>query len=126
MSLCPHCGSGSRDKDGFCGGCGAPWPLPVPARPAAAPPSASAPSPLLKMAGLESAVASLEVRPKHLGIAVLAALLFGPLGLAYASRFGAAVVSILAMLLGWRYGSVVALLLMHPLCALWAWWVVRE
>ena len=31
MESCEQCGSSSRDKDGFCHGCGASWPLELPA-----------------------------------------------------------------------------------------------
>jgi len=27
VTFCEQCGSSSRDHDGFCGGCGAPWPV---------------------------------------------------------------------------------------------------
>lgn len=79
----------------------------------------------MQLTGLESVARAMEVRRKHVGIAVLSALLFGPLGLAYASRLGAALLSLLAVVLSVSCGRW-AILLLHPLCAFWAWWATRE
>jgi hypothetical protein len=86
MNFCERCGSTSRDKDGFCGGCGAPWPFE--AAPQATKQSASSQtSPLNKLASQALDIRPdvrffglNEIQPKKVWVAVPLALMFGPFG----------------------------------------------
>lgn len=120
MSLCPKCGSGSRDRDRFCGGCGARWPEPKLDHGLEKQSSAFTKLPAqIGSMGLE------EVRPKRVWLAVSMALLLGPLGMAYSTVPGTFVMLVVGVVLQiwlgwWSY------LIVPPICAVWAWWAVRE
>jgi hypothetical protein len=130
MEFCEKCGSTSRDKDGFCGGCGAPWPLEILAA-EASPTSgnpASAPAKLLPPLKLQSRVGPIvlpDVRPRKVWLAIVLALLVGPLGLLYCTTTGTLVMLFVSMILWIKFGAA-SFLIVQPLCALWAWRAARE
>jgi hypothetical protein len=66
-----------------------------------------------------------DVKPKQVWIAVLLAVGLGPIGLAYCTITGAIVMLIASLVLGLFFGNF-ALLLVLPVCVLWAWWAARE
>jgi hypothetical protein len=80
---------------------------------------------MLKLANAYQAFGIEEAKPKPVWAAVLYALLFGPLGLAYSSMIGAGVMCIVAIALRICFGSL-ATLIVVPVCVLWAWWATRE
>lgn len=124
MSFCEQCGSTSRDKDGFCRGCGKPWPVPSPAGDAEH--SGAKPgSPLAELPAKISFIGIEEVRPKKVWAAVLLALMLGPFGLLYCSMTGAIVMTLATILLGLVLGNT-GLLIVLPICAIWAWRAARE
>jgi len=130
MSFCGECGSTSRDKDGFCRGCGAPWPREPsletspesPLATSAAPPPPSTVSPLARFAshGLPN------VKPKKVWVAVLLAVFVGPLGLLYCTTIGTFVMLFVSMVLLIRFGAITSTLIVLPIRALWAWRAARE
>ena len=124
MHFCEQCGSASRDKDGFCGGCGAPWPLAVaPDKPK---PIGNKPvSPLANLPAMTGSDAMFDVQPKVVSVAVLLALLTGPFGLFYCTIKGAIVMIVVSLILGWFLGNA-GLLIIMPACAIWAWRAARE
>src|SRR5579871_4891244 len=113
MRFCPQCGSTSRDKDGFCGGCRAPW---FSAEPATKP--ASQPTPYEKLPATIASMGIDAARPKLVWYAVVASLLFGPLGLAYSTIAGAVVMTIASIALELWIGAW-SLLIVVPVCAIW-------
>lgn len=121
MNFCNQCGSASRDKDGFCGGCGAPWPL--------SPVGAASEHPS-RMASLPAEISTVGLRlegvhPKQVWIAVTLAVLAGPLGLLYCTYTGAIVMLIVTFALDYFFGYA-SLIIVLPACALWAWRAARE
>ena len=66
-----------------------------------------------------------DVKPKQVWIAVLLAVGLGPIGLVYCTITGAIVMLIASIVLGLFFGNF-ALLLVLPVCALWAWKAARE
>ena len=71
------------------------------------------------MIGLE------RVKPKRVWLAVGLALLLGPLGMLYSTVVGTFVMVVVSIVLqlwlgDWSY------LIVPPICAVWAWWAVRE
>jgi hypothetical protein len=125
MHFCEQCGSSSRDKDGFCGGCGAPWPLETPPVPA----KQIGGIPVLPVANLPDYIGSdnalFDVRPKVVWVAVLLALFFGPFGLIYCTITGTIVMFVISIVLQFLLGSI-SLLITLPICAFWAWRASRE
>ena len=121
MNLCNECGSATRDKNGFCGGCGAPWPQSTvgsksdhPSRMASLPAEISAVG--LRLEG---------VHPKQVWVAVTLAVLAGPIGLLYCTIRGAIIMLIVSFALNFFFGYA-SLVLVIPACALWAWRAARE
>ncbi len=129
MEFCAKCGSSSRDKDGFCGGCGAPWALELPtpeARPAGGNPASAAKLlPPLKLQARVGPIALPDVRPKKVWLAVLLGLFVGPLGLLYCTIVGTLVMLFVSMVLWIKFGAA-SFLIVQPVCALWAWRAARE
>lgn len=123
MTFCEKCGSSSRDKDGFCGGCGASWPLP----PAGLEPhgATAARSPYAALPARMNAMGLAEVRPKIVWVAVVLGLLFGPVGLLYCTLTGTIVMLIVSIALRLLFGEV-SLLVSLPACAFWAWRAARQ
>jgi hypothetical protein len=124
MQFCEQCGSTSRDKDGFCGGCGA-------GRPAIALQGrvqVSGPDQASPYDGLPAKIASIgipEIRPKPVWVAVLLALVLGPLGLLYSTTAGTMIMLIVAIVLRLFFGNI-SLLVVLPICAFWAWRATRD
>jgi hypothetical protein len=67
----------------------------------------------------------LEVRPKQIWVAVLLALFFGPIGLLYCTSTGTIVMLIVSIPATVFFGKA-SLLIIQPLCAIWAWRAARE
>lgn len=66
-----------------------------------------------------------QVKPKRVWLAVGLALLLGPLGMLYSTVAGTFVMVVVSIVLqlwlgDWSY------LIVPPICAVWAWWAVRE
>ncbi len=121
MNLCNECGSATRDKDGFCGGCGAPWALS---------PVASASGHPSRMASLPGEISAVGLRlegvhPKPVWVAVTLAVLAGPIGLFYCTYTGAIVMLIVSVVLQYFLGYA-GMVLVIPVCAFWAWRAARE
>ena len=128
MEFCEQCGSSSRDKDGFCRGCGAAWPLelPAPDEKIEAKPSRSKPaSPFAKSPAKIGPIDLPDLRPKKVWVAVLLGLLGGPLGLLYCTMTGTLVMLFVSMVLWIKFGDV-SFLIVQPVCAIWAWRAARE
>jgi hypothetical protein len=62
---------------------------------------------------------------KHVWVAVLLALLLGPLGLLYCTITGAIVMMIVSVALAFFFGQL-SFLITLPICAIWAWRASRE
>jgi hypothetical protein len=125
MNFCKQCGSASRDKEGFCGGCGARWEEVIPA---GAKLHAVQPTSASLVAALSNKTTSsvlFSTQPKSIWIAILLAVLFGPFGLIYCTTTGAWVTMILSIILGFFLGKY-SLFIMLPTCALWAWKAARD
>ena len=127
MDVCQECASMSRDNSGICAGCGAPWPLTLPVQAQDQNPS-NHPSPLENLPRKISSFGLIEPRPKQVWIAILLAFLAGPIGLAYCSQLGAIVMLLASILLTFALGnlSFLMLLIIQPLCMLWAWIAARD
>ncbi|MGB8602893.1 MAG: hypothetical protein WCD42_11930 [Rhizomicrobium sp.] len=123
MDLCEQCGSASRDKDGFCAGCGSR--RPTLAR-STEPPSQPAQSPLNHLShsivfdGLE------PIRPKQVWLAILLATVSGPFGLFYCTTLGGVVMVVVSFVVQILLGRVTGYLLLLPVCIFWAWQAARE
>ena len=125
MNLCDQCGSASRDMSGFCKGCGAPWPLTSP-EPTSKPGGINQAFPLPKIPTPTGSIGLIQsVGPKQVWVAVLLALLFGPLGLLYCTMTGAIVMMIVSVALALLFGQL-SFLITLPICAIWAWRASRE
>jgi hypothetical protein len=138
MNFCKECGSTSRDKDGFCGGCGAPWPL-VPADGESGRSESEPLSPILKeLSPIQSQSSPLanrpadtrnfvmsDIQPKNVGIAVLLAVLLGPFGLLYCTMTGAIVMTFASIAI-WLFFGNLGYLIVPAVCAFWAWRAARE
>jgi hypothetical protein len=124
MNVCAQCGSGSRDKDGICAGCGTAWPLELPDQ-AANQSATKHASSFHNLPGKISSAGLMEVRPKLVWVAVLLALTSGPLGLLYCTVPGAIVMLFASVLLYIVFGQASTLIVL-PICALWAWKAARE
>jgi hypothetical protein len=110
---------------GFCKGCGAPWPLPLPSDPSTQDASKQF-LPLPQAPPQIGAVGLLtDVGTKQVWVAVLLALLFGPLGLLYCTITGALVMMIVSIALAFLIGQI-SFLITLPICAIWAWRAARE
>ena len=123
MSFCERCGSTSRDKDGFCGGCGAPWPHGV--MDVAPQNGTETASPYAKLPAQITAIGLEPLRPKIVWVAVLLALALGPLGLLYCTMTGTVVMIVASIMLRLLIGNA-SLLIILPACAFWAWRAARE
>jgi hypothetical protein len=82
-------------------------------------------SPLSSLPAKISSFGLVEVRPKQVGIAVLLALLFGPLGLVYFTMIGTTVMLIVSFTLTHFLGKV-SFLIIQPIRAIWAWRAARS
>jgi hypothetical protein len=129
MNICKQCGSASRDKSGICAGCGAPWPLAMPAGTFASN-NSSQHSPYSKLPEQISSMGLYDpdlsqVGTKNVGLAVLLSVLLGPIGLFYCTVPGAIVMLFVSIALSLFLGTA-GLLLTMPICAIWAWRAARE
>ena len=129
MMFCEQCGSASRDKDGFCGGCGAPWAMEPSAQTTAdkADTTGRGIVSAMENSSSNSGIGGLltDVKPKQVWIAVLLALGLGPIGLLYCTTTGAIVMMIVSIVVGLFFGNF-ALVIVVLVCAVWAWWAARE
>jgi len=124
MTVCDQCGSMSRDKSGFCAGCGAPWPLALPDAPAKRDGIRLVSLPV-NLPENVSSFGLLDVGQKQVWIAVVLALLVGPLGLLYCTTTGTVVMLIVSIPLALFLGKA-SLLIIQPICAIWAWRAARD
>lgn len=120
MQFCEQCGSTSRDSDGFCGGCGAKWPVVAPkdGDPGSHSPYDDIPAKI-------TAYGLPEIRPKPVWLAVLLAVVSGPFGLYYSTPIGTIVMIVVAVILRYWLGYL-GFLIVLPLCGLWAWKAARS
>jgi hypothetical protein len=136
MTFCERCGSTSRDKDGFCGGCGAPWPSETVAselKPSQG--SKKSNSQISPLSRLTLPAASIsadprffginEIQPKRIWVAVPLAVMFGPVGLLYCTMTGTIVMTIASIILWWVAGNL-SYVLVPAICAFWAWRAARQ
>jgi hypothetical protein len=72
-----------------------------------------------------NAIGLFEVRPKQVWLAVLLALVLGPFGLFYSTVAGAITMIIVSIGLQFWWGDF-SILLVLPICAVWAWRATRE
>jgi len=138
MNFCEKCGSTSRDKDGFCGGCGAPWPQ-APAVSEALRSQSEPLSPILKeLSPIQSqnsppAIAPAdtrnfvmsEIQPKKVWVAVLLAVMLGPFGLLYCTITGAIVMTFASIAIWFLFGNL-GYVIVPAICAVWAWRAAQE
>ena len=124
MNVCEQCGSASRDMSGICAGCGAAWHPATPLDDAKRSGSRQ-PSPQGKLSAQIGGIALPDVHPKNVWVAVLLALVCGPLGLLYCTATGALVMAILSMV-ATTYLGYWAFLIVPLACAIWAWKAARE
>lgn len=71
-----------------------------------------------------NAMGMLDVRPKIVWVAVLLALVLGPFGLFYSTVLGAIAMIIVSVGLQFWWGDT-SILLVLPICAIWAWRATR-
>jgi hypothetical protein len=124
MNICEQCGSGSRDTNGFCAGCRAPWPLTMPDHA----PNHDGSSQVAPYATLPAQIWSsslVKVQPKMVWVAVLLALVLGPVGLLYCTMTGTIVMTLVSVMLALLFGRASSLIIL-PICAVWAWRAARE
>lgn len=124
MNFCEQCGSISRDKSGFCAGCGAAWPLKMPDAVADPAPNRIV-SMLADFPARTDPFGLPEGGPKQVWIAVFLALALGPFGLLYCTNLGTLVMLIVSVPFAIFLGKV-SFLIIHPVCAIWAWRAARE
>jgi hypothetical protein len=122
MNVCDQCGSSSRDRSGFCAGCGAAWSL---LDHAANRDGTKQASSFAKLPADTSSGGLLDVGPKKVWAAVLLALLLGPFGLLYSTIPGTIVMLIVSIVLKLLLGNA-SFLIVLPICAIWAWRAARE
>jgi hypothetical protein len=125
MNLCDQCGSASRDISGFCKGCGAPWPLTSTNHSAIPDALKQVKLPSMEPIQIGSMGLLHNVGTKQVWVAVLLALLLGPLGLLYCTITGAIVMMIVSVGLAFLFGQL-SFLITLPICAIWAWRASRE
>jgi hypothetical protein len=124
MNVCEQCGSASRDMRGICAGCGAAWHPPL--SPESSNRSTSQQiSPYAKLPAQINAIGLVEVHPKKIWVAVLLALFCGPFGLLYCTATGTIVMLFVSIFLN-IYLGFWAILIVPPICAIWAWRAARE
>ncbi len=122
MRYCENCGSTSHDDSGFCRGCGMRLPgAPDPSASGSTPRGSAnvAKDPMQTLASMPLA----QPKVKIVWVAVLLALLLGPLGMIYSTVAGALVMfaaSLFALLFLGKAGVWISLLLLPVVCAVWA------
>ncbi len=72
-----------------------------------------------------NAIGMMEVRPKLVWVAILLAVVLGPFGLFYSTIPGAIAMIIVSIGLQFWWGNA-SILLVLPICAVWAWRATRE
>jgi hypothetical protein len=65
------------------------------------------------------------VQPKMVWVAVLLALVLGPVGLLYCTMTGTIVMTLVSVMLALLFGRASSLIIL-PICAVWAWRAARE
>ncbi len=131
MNFCEQCGSTTRDKDGFCGGCGAPWPL-ASAGHATKQSESSQTSALSKLASPALDIrpdirffSLSEIQPKKVWVAIPLAVMFGPFGLLYCTMTGAIVMALASVPLWLLLGNL-SYVVVPAISAFWAWRAARQ
>jgi hypothetical protein len=124
MNFCGLCGSSSRDKDGFCGGCGAAWPLGTVAH-QAKPSDSSRISPITRLSRDPRFLRYTEIRPKKVWVAIPLAVIFGPFGLLYCTMTGAIVMALASVPLWLLLGNL-SYVVIPAISAFWAWRAARQ
>jgi hypothetical protein len=126
LDFCEKCGSTSRDEQGFCRGCGAH----ITGREAASSSSSSAVTqPVPPQAQSKATIGSIplaQAEVKNVWVAVLLALLLGPLGMLYCTVPGALVMFAVSVFATLFFGKIVVLLLLQVICAVWAGLAARS
>ena len=124
MNVCTICGSGTRDKDGFCGGCGTAWHATTAAA-ASGKPGSMGTSPTMQPLSRFDPIAASAIKPKQVWVAVTLAVLGGPFGMLYSTTLGAIVMLVVSAALEFWLGHM-SLLITLPICAVWAWRAARN
>ena len=124
MNYCEQCGSTSHDEQGFCRGCGARL---AGAASAASHPAASLQTlPQIESKATVGSIPLAQPQVKNVWVAVMLALLLGPLGMLYCTVAGALVMfaaSVFAMLF---LGKIVSFVVVPIACAVWAGLAARS
>lgn len=120
LSTCRECGSRVSTEAVSCPHCGAP--RPASGRPEEAPRAASPVAvshPELRDAPGRGSNIVIALSPKSVGLAILLAFLFGPLGMLYSTVVGATVMFLATLLVGFVTLGF-GLLVTWPICVIWA------
>ena len=126
MAFCDRCGSSSQDRDGFCGGCGAPMLVYQSGPPTAPQNRQSQNRPLERMMANFTPV-PMEPLRKNLWVAGLMAVFFGPIGMTYSTTTGALVMSMVSCIFLFVRGPLAWLgVLIWPACIVWAVLAARD
>jgi hypothetical protein len=126
LEFCEKCGSTSRDEHGFCRGCGAR----VAGVEAASSLSSSTVtqqvSPQTESKATVGSISLAQAQVKNVWVAVLLALLLGPLGMLYCTVPGALIMFGVSVIVTLFFSKVVMLLLLPVICAVWAGFAARS
>jgi hypothetical protein len=127
VTYCEQCGSTSHDEQGFCRGCGTRLAAYVPAKAQGQSSSVFQPLPLAQPNSTQSLAKADLAQPqaKNVWVAVMLALLLGPVGLAYCTYLGMFVMLVITALGEIYIGRYVYWLLL-PVCAVWARFAARS
>jgi len=126
LDFCENCGSTSRDEQGFCRGCGAHRPIDETVSPTNVSTATYAVLPQAEPKANIGSIPLAQAQVKNVWVAVMLALLLGPLGMIYCTYLGAAVMlfaSIVAMFLP---HTIVVWSLLPVACAIWAGLAARS
>ena len=127
MAFCDRCGSSSQDRDGFCGGCGAPMLVYQFAPAPAAPPKAQSQNRPLERMMANFTPVPLEPLRKNPWVAGLLAAFMGPMGMIYSTPTGAHVMAVVSVVVFFIRGPLFWLAwLAWPVCIVWAVLAARD
>lgn len=126
MEFCEKCGSTSHDEQGFCRGCGAR--LDGVGAPSFCS-SSTGPRPFPPPAESKATVGSIPLahaQVKNVWVAVLYALLLGPLGMLYCTIPGALVMFAVSIVALFFMTKILVWILLPIVCAVWAGLAARS
>lgn len=115
MAFCSRCGMTNPDHSNFCNACGAPVAQVLPPRTVW-----NTPPPLARIPAVPFSSGYVVVRArKSVGVAILLAVFFGPLGMLYSTITGALFMIVLTFVLSFLSAGA-SLLITWPVCVIWA------